>query len=529
MLTAGLLQGTEIKNFHPVKSITVEQDGSAIVLRPPEGVHFKKAFLEISSLDLSTDMYIGISNLPLTTLVDELGDPIYQGVLRIPIEGKNLGSQTKIKIVYQPCTEGPGGVCYPPTTQELIIDGMQVNQETITAISLWLLGVAFLAGLVASFTPCVYPMIPLTMAILGTKQQTRQRSFARASVLVLGMAVTYTVLGILAAMSGSVFGAMTQSPWFIVPASAVIAAFGFSLLGFFKITLPSEIQSALQNISQRSPFWAPLLTGMVLGPLSAPCIGPVIGTILVDISQQGNIFAGGLRLFFFALGMGVPFIVAGTFGSLLPKSGAWLMVLERLLGFSVLGFALWNMKSLLPLWGLLAFCFGLAFTAFRTMALGKFRWAALAFVVYYGIRLIEVGANYPIIKGTLAYRLGIDTTWKSNWIEQDYESALIKAQQTQKIVLVDIYAEWCAGCYELDEKTWPHPEVRQWIERYAIPVRINTDKERKDLAQPMQIQGYPTVIIYDDKGVERGRILGFQTPKDMLKFLNAMIATPIVP
>ena len=162
----------------------------------------------------------------------------------------------------------------------------------------------FLAGMGASLTPCVFPMIPITMAIIGAKGGGKAKGFALSATLVLGMAVTYTTLGVLAAKSGAAFGAFAQRPGFLIPVSLLFAVFALSLFGAFELALPAGLAARLQGDGSRKGFGGAFLMGLVLGPLSAPCVGPVIGAVLVAIAQQGDVWLGGLQLFVFALGMG---------------------------------------------------------------------------------------------------------------------------------------------------------------------------------------------------------------------------------
>ncbi len=324
--------------------------------------------------------------------------------VRVPVTGEGLSGEVTLDVQYQPCTEGEGGSCFPPTNRTLKVKASEIPAATAAGISgikpekkpdsaslqvdapapeassapvavptaeaakapvpeaphqglLLALLLVFLAGMGASLTPCVYPMIPITMAIIGAKGGGKAKGFALSLMLVLGMAVTYTTLGVVAAKSGAAFGA-----------------------------------------------FALLLLILILG-------------LLLGIRAVENF-------------LNLP---------LLPRGGA-------------------------------------------TVA-------------------VEAGPKA--------------------WMEQDLEGALKKAKAEHKLVLVDVYAEWCAQCKELDEKTWPDAEVKAWIAKNAIAIRIDTDKQRPDLAKKLEIRSYPSVILLDGEGREVGRSLGFQKPQNMLVFLAA--------
>jgi len=395
---------------------------------------------------------------------------------------------------------------------------------------LWSLLLVFLAGMGASLTPCVYPMIPITMAIVGAKGSGKARGFALSAVLVLGMAVTYTTLGVLAARSGAAFGAFAQKPAFLIPVSLLFAAFALSLFGAFEIALPQGLALKLQGDGTRKGFGGAFLMGLVLGPLSAPCVGPVIGAVLVGIAQRGDVFLGGLQLFVFALGMGVLFLAVGTFSAALPKSGEWLTRFKHGMGLVVLGFAAWNVRLVVPdwanfaMWTVVMLAGAAVFGAFEAAEglVGQLRKGIallmLALALLLGVRTVEAYLKVELLpKGGAAATAQED---HAGWMEQDLEGALAKAKAEKKLVLVDIYADWCAQCKELDEKTWPDAGLKQWVARNAVPIRIDTDAKRKDLAAKLQIRSYPTVLLLDADGRELRRILGFQKPEAMKAWLD---------
>ncbi len=393
---------------------------------------------------------------------------------------------------------------------------------------LWLLISAFGFGMAASLTPCVLPMIPITMAIIGAKGGGKLRGLMLSLTLVLGMAVTYTILGVVAAKTGAAFGAAAQKPAFLVPVAILFAALAFSLLGAFELALPASLQTKLQGGAKKG-FGGAFVMGLILGPISAPCVGPFIGAQLIQIAQLGRVAVGALTLFVFALGMGVLFVVGGTFSAALPKSGDWLTRFKRIMGLVILGFAAWTLRYLVPDWANWAMWAFVALLAAPILGLfdnaeglvGGFLKAlallAVTLGVICGLRGMETGLGVKLLPSTGTASAPAP---ESQWMSQDLEGALAKAKAEHKVVLVDIYAEWCAQCHELDEKTWPDPQVKAWVGSNAIAVRIDTDAVRKDLATKLKIGSYPTVIVLDADGREQKRLLGFQPPADMLAWLK---------
>jgi len=556
-------------NLDPEKDVKVSFQKGAVVVSVPEGAHLKKSFMAVALKSKPGSLKVGA--MPKTTGVDELGDPVWHGTVRIPVSGEGLTGSAELEVQYQPCTEGEGGVCFPPTTQTLRVKAAEIPAvkadaktegvpeakiealagetkaeapKAIAPIStapeapkhegLFLaLLLVFLAGMGASLTPCVFPMIPITMAIIGAKGGGKAKGFALSLMLVLGMAVTYTVLGVVAAKSGAAFGAAAQKPAFLIPMAILFGVFALSLFGAFEIQLPQSLQMKLQGNGPRQGYAGAFIMGLVLGPLAAPCVGPVIGAVLVAIAQQGDVFLGAVKLFVFTLGMGVLFMLVGTFSATLPRSGDWLIRLKRIMGLAVLGFAVWSLRLIVPEWMFLAMLGALqligaaVFGAFEPAEdfLGQIRKGIgillLVLGILHWIRANEVAFSRNILPGGGRSAVVVEASPKL-WMEQDLEGALKKAKAEHKLVLVDIYAEWCAQCKELDEKTWPDVAVKAWIAKNAVAIRIDTDKQRPDLAKRLEIRSYPTVLLLDAEGKEQRRILGFTKAEDMLKWLEGL-------
>lgn len=546
--------------FDPVKSIGIRLHSGRVVLTVPPGAHLKAAFMKVT-LKEGTPGKLAVGPLPPTVDKDELGDGIWHDTVAIPVKGEGLGGNLDLRVKYQPCTEGAGGLCYAPTTQTLTVSAADIpvlKAEVLTAGTapaiaeptsnptpatmsapvptpeadqslFWALLVAFGWGLVAAFSPCVYPMIPITLAIVGAKGGSRFRGLILSLVLVLGMAVTYMILAVAVAKIGGQFGASAQKPAFLVPVALLFALFAISLLGAFEIRLPASLQAKLQSSGPRAGLGGAFFMGLILGPISAPCVGPYFGSVLTDISQHGQVGLGALKAFLFALGMGVLFIAVGAFSAALPRSGDWLVKLKQIMGVVILGFAVWTLRYILPAWS--TWALWSATTLIASAVLGAFEPAQgllsslrrslalllLAVGLLAGLRGIELGLDLQLLPAGSATKTAAAP---SMWLSQDLEGALAKAKAEHKVVVVDIYAEWCAQCHELDEKTWPDPALQAWLAQKAVLVRIDTDKQRIDLAARLKIIGYPTVILLDENGRELRRIQGFQPPAVLLGWLR---------
>lgn len=524
------LWGQAQVEFRPIESIRIEQNADRLVIQIPPKAHLKTTFLKVEAL--SSPQAIRMGTLPRASGQDELGDDIYRQELIWPIFFNTVEPELELTVTYQPCTEGPGGICYPPTQQKIKVRPMVSPSSGDPSFPWWSFISIFFAGLLASFTPCVYPMIPITIAVIGIRDISKKRAAVLTFALVMGMALTYSMLGIIAALSGSIFGSILSSVSFIVAISTLFFIFGISLLGAFEFSLSSSVQNRLQSWSSRSGIWGPFLTGVALGPLSAPCIGPILGTILITISQGKTVFLGALELFIFALGMGVPFMMVGILGAQLPKSGAWLEFLKKTMGLMVLSFALWTLRTILPVAWLLGMCFALAVIAIpiylkikidssRLKMLHKSILAVTTlFVIYFALRLTEIHFKITIFRGATARILGLDQSFKKEWMNQDLEAAIEEAQKQDRPILVDVYSDWCAACFELDQNTWPDESIRDYIQKNYIAIRIDMDKIRPDLAKRYQIIGYPTILVLNTEGREMKRALGYRGPQEMLQFIN---------
>ncbi len=569
---------TSAAAFEPDKDVLVAFKKGAVLLTVPQGAHLKKSFTEVTLASKPGSLKVGA--LPKADAKDELDEDIYHGTIAIPVTGEGLAGEVRLEVQYQPCTEGTGGVCFPPTIRTLKVKAAEIpvlaqaaapkaalaptaspkdsvlskpaEPVPTTAVATiappaksaaiapsvptpkqgLLLGLllVFLAGMGASLTPCVYPMIPITMAIIGTKSGGKARGFLLSLSLVMGMAVTYTLLGVVAAVSGATFGSFAQRPAFLIPVSILFAVFALSLFGAFEIDLPSGLKEKLQGSGPRKGFGGAFLMGLVLGPLAAPCVGPIVASILVGIAQQGQVFLGGLQLFVFSLGMGVLFMAVGTFSSALPRSGDWLTQLKYLMGVVVLGFAAWNIRLLAPEW--LNAALWMVVLIVGAVVLGAFKAAdELGRGLQKGLALVLLAVG--ILLGAKAVEGGLDLQLLPKaggqvkvepaatlWIENDLEGAQKRARAEGKLLLVDTYTSWCAQCRELDHKTWPDAQIAAWIRKHAIAVRVDCEKGRPDLQKALDIKSYPTVILRDGEGRELRRSFGFISVESMLAWLE---------
>lgn len=223
----------------------------------------------------------------------------------------------------------------------------RIEQEGL----LWVLLLVFLGGVGASLTPCVYPLIPITISLFGAQEaRSRVHAFGLSSVYVAGIVVTYTVLGLVAASVGKGIGQAMSNPWVLVVIAAVMIAMGLSSLGLFELTLPPSLQAKLSGAGGKGVIGA-LVMGLVAGLVATPCVGPILVTILVYVAQSQNLALGALLLATFALGMGMLFLGIGTFAGLLsrlPRSGPWMVGIKTAFGAIFMVVALYYLRLAWP-------------------------------------------------------------------------------------------------------------------------------------------------------------------------------------
>lgn len=489
----------------------------------------------------------------------------YRGraVVRIPVTASDsavIGTHAlAIGVGYQICQEFGQEVCYLPVEKNVDLavnvvphgtavtvanaeifappasaaEKLSLEDRLIEALEKgsWLAFVlVFLGGILTSFTPCVYPVIPITIGYIGGASKGKPlRGLWLSTLFALGIAVVYSSLGLLAAATGTLFGAVSGSPIVNIIIAVIFALMGFSMLGAFDIALPSALQSSLSGGATRRGFLGPLLLGMASGLVMAPCVGPVIVALLAWVSKTGNLFYGWALLFVFSLGLGLLFLVIGTFAGAiqaLPKAGAWMNAIKKGFGWILLAAALYLLRFTLPqpyyslVWAALLIVFAVFSGAFDTLtkeagAVNRL-WKAVTLIVFLIGAILLFRVFGPAGGASISPTAGVE------WIINDEEKALADASGNGKPLIVDVYADWCAACVELDHKTYSRPEVVSRLEPFA---RLKLDFTRetewvKEMKRKYQITGMPTVILYNPAGEEVSRFTGFKPAGDLVKLLD---------
>ncbi len=455
--------------LHLPKGYQAYQDQFKLEIMQPAG--FKVSSFQISPLISIFDKFSKKDKMVL----------VEKGTLVAPIEISDQvpsGDQSfRLKIRYQACTET---YCLFP--EDLIVDvpfkmkGSAFVAEKKNFLSLsfkdaysqgliWAFLFVFVFGLLTSLTPCIYPMIPITIAILGREAhaRTRWQSFFASWMYVTGIGLTFSTLGVLAATSGALFGSFMSSPWILGFVCLVFLTMALSMFGLFELEAPRFLRDGLFSHLQTHGYLGALVSGMIAGVITSPCVGPVLVGILTFVAQTKNAWLGFWLLFVYALGMGMLFLVLGMSTSmtkLLPKTGIWMNRIKIFFGILLLG----------------------------------------AFFYYLDTLLVS-SKTIP----RSVFSMQINSEQKSNakpvWIPYS-EEVLRQAAKDNKPVIVDFRAEWCAACLEMEEQTFSVAKVIKLSEEFVMIQfdATNDSPELTVLKEKYQIVGLPTLLFFDRKG-----------------------------
>jgi len=374
----------------------------------------------------------------------------------------------------------------------------------------------FFLGLGLNLTPCVYPMLSITISLFrGSEQASRGRAFVRALAYVLGMVTMYSVLGLLAAMTGSFFGEWLQNFWVQLSTGILVIGLAFSMLGIYQFRLPSWLMLSYQG-SAKGALLGFFISGLLVGIVAAPCMGPAVLALLTFVSVQQNRVFGFLLFFVMALGLGVPYLLLGTFSGLLsklPKSGAWLVWFERLMGVVLLTFGIFYIAIAFK-WPFLKWIVPVAFVA-GGLYLGWIERSA---------RLAKSFFAFQWILGALAIAIGLFFffTPKSGIVWEKYHAGILEsARVSGQPVVLDFYADWCIPCHELDQFTYSDPRVIAKLQRFrkikVDTTSVDTD-ETREVIRRFDVFGVPTIIFLDGHGneVENLRVNGYISPDEFM-------------
>jgi thioredoxin:protein disulfide reductase len=418
--------------------------------------------------------------------------------------------------------------------------GAQLAQGSLVAFA-----VAFAGGVLTSLTPCVYPLIPITVSIFGARSsKSRGQAAALSGLYVLGIAATYSALGASAALTGKAFGTVMQNPWVLSLVAAVFLVMATSMFGAFELQLPASLQARLSAVGGAG-YAGAFAMGLVAGLIAAPCTGPVLAAALAFVATKGSVAYGVAIMFSYALGIGLLFFVIGAFSVSLPKSGAWMETVKSLFGVALLAMALLYLKDAFPsVRSVFSTSPVAALVAAALAALGvllgaltrSFHTAADRLPKAVGVALVALGIVYASGAGDARARSAAADDGIA-WLVNREVEGLALARAEGKPVVIDFWGDWCAACKELDHTAWSDPRVREELKRF-VAVKMDNSMDKMDDARVAAavdatmakygILGQPTVIFIDAKGRELpgpARVTAVIGADEMLARLRAVDKT----
>ena len=497
---------------------------------------------------------------------EDYNDP-YFGLMKIfkkPVQAIFKASQPPLKaedvieIAYQGCTEG---FCYPPEVKEIKVADLPIVQVTDTektsekstalsaqpkaeqdrlAESLFNSKYAvfgfFLLGLGLAFTPCVLPMLPLLSAIvIGQNQRPNMwRAFALSFVYVQGMALTYTLLGLIVAAIGLPFQVALQHPYVMIGLSIIFVLLALSMFGVFTLQLPSSLQTKLSLLSQQQKagaFGGVFLMGMIAGLVASPCTSAPLSGALLYVAQSGDLFTGAITLYLLALGMGVPLILITLFGNkILPKSGMWMETVKKLFGFVMLALPVFLISRILPdewtprLWAML----GTAFFIWFAFQMPKNGTGWLFRILFLVAAMISVKPLQAWVWGESSAQSAIENKLVSHvefkQVKSEAELQQALAENNKSLVMLDLYADWCVACKEFEKETFSDPRVQKTFgDMLLLQVDMTKNsEENRALMTKYKVLGLPTILFFnqDGKEIEGSRVNGFMPPVEFLQWIE---------
>ncbi len=509
------------------------------------------AYKDKFEVNISHFETLGLSLDPIVSFYDKTFQKNKEGVrnsakltAKIQFHGKQLPDTLAINLVYQACT--PEYCLFPTTTS--IDHLLTANERKILTrngkVSDWFANgllfsflFVFAAGFFTSLTPCVYPMLPITLAVLGARRaKTKTEGFFKSLVYVLGMAFTYSLLGVLAATSGFMFGSLMSNTYFLFLLCALLFVAALSMFDVFEIHTPQFLQNRLGSQGSSTSYFALFGTGLFSGLIVGPCVGPVLVGILGYVSQAGNVILGFGLLFAFAMGLGSLIILVGTFSNLIekiPRSGSWMTLVKKIIGIAFLVLIIYFISPILKTKDAAGIGFAILFLFSLLLLTKDWRSTTLSLLERAIWRASVVLSVFLFIFAlTTSHErferlVGFDGADFANthWTIYSEENLSLAAKH-QDFVVLDFYAEWCAACRQLKHKTFADPKISGYSTKIKWMYFDSTQssEELTGLKDKYGILGLPTILFFDKSGRWRKdlTLTGFENSEAFLQRLKKL-------
>ncbi|ENP0855669.1 protein-disulfide reductase DsbD [Vibrio vulnificus] len=492
---------------------------------------------------------------------------IYTNPLFVNIPMQDWQPGAKVIVQYQGCAKA--GFCYPPETRVIDIASF-TNGDLAPATTLaqtprqletsttntstpqplteqdqlasgladnWWTPLLFLAlGVGLAFTPCVLPMYPiLTSIVLGSGKLSQRRALGLSLVYVQGMALTYTLLGLVVASAGLQFQAAMQHPYVLIGLSILFVTLALSMFGVYTLQLPSGVQTWLNNLSNKQQGGSSagvFAMGAISGLVCSPCTTAPLSGALLYVAQSGDLLTGGVALYALAMGMGIPLILVAVFGNkLLPKAGGWMDRVKTLFGFVLLAAPIFLLERILPemwstaLWSSLGIAaFGWLYHVKNSLEFGGWKQSAVGIIAVLGLfASAQPALNYWFADSTQQAQTSEVSFIKIRNVEE-LQQQLVLAKQAKKPVMLDFYADWCVACKEFEKYTFHDPAVAAQLKQFVLLQADVTRNQAQDieLLQAQQVLGLPTIDFWDAQGnpVSNARLTGFMQAAPFLAHIQ---------
>jgi thiol:disulfide interchange protein DsbD len=374
----------------------------------------------------------------------------------------------------------------------------------------------FIGGLALNLTPCVYPLIPITIGFFGGQSEGSTKRLIMMGILfVIGLAVTYSVIGVVTSLTGALFGALLQNPIVIIAVALILITLSLSMFGVYEFKLPDSLVAKAGGA--KGGMYGAFFMGLTLGIVAAPCIGPFVLGLVTHVATKQDPIYGFIMFFVLALGLGTPYLFLAIFSGKiksLPRAGEWMIGVEHIFGLILVGMAIYFILPLIP-------------KDIAGFILPAYMIIAGVYILFFekkaknvrGFQIFKTIFSVLII-GIAVYALIPSDTKSIAWQPYSEESV---AEISKRGVIIDFYADWCIPCKELDALTFSDPEVikvSEEFETYKADLTETLSPEVEQLRDNYKIIGVPTVLVLNSKGKEVERITGFVTADEFLKIIS---------
>jgi thiol:disulfide interchange protein DsbD len=376
----------------------------------------------------------------------------------------------------------------------------------------------FLGGLALNLTPCVYPLIPITIGYFGGQAEGKtSRLFVLGLLYVLGMAITYSVIGVITSLSGAVFGTLLQNPFVIIGIALLFVILSLSQFGVYEFKLPDSL--VMKAGGAKGGIFGAFFMGLTMGIVAAPCIGPFVLGLVTYVAAKGDPFYGFLMFFVLAIGLGLPYLLLALFSGKiknLPRAGFWMDGVKHIFGFLLLGMAIYFLNPILPK----------SIQGFTLPIFGIIAIIILFFIdkeanKVKGFRIFKIIFTVVVLSLSV-YALIPQKKLEPEWQKFSLEKFEMSKNNHEKMI-IDFYADWCIPCKELDAITFSNEKVIEKTKEftcYKVDMTKTMDEKTEQYSKKFSIVGMPTVLIIDSNGNEVERITGFVNPDE---FLNSIM------